>query len=172
MWEQLTAVIVMAFICLPLVVGLLYIFGHKWFPPRRDNQQRILFYDGECGLCAHSVRFFMKADRAKILQYAPLQGNHAAQHLPEDLRDTSDLSTVVYFENDESLQTIHVRSQAVCFALIDIGGLWRVAGGILRLLPTALREPCYRLIAKHRMKLFPTGACELPTEDERARLLD
>lgn len=155
-----------------MVLIHLFVFDPAWLSPRKKNTQRILFYDGECGLCTNSVKFFMENDTAKIIQYAPLQGTTAEKCLPKDLRDVSNLSTVVYFEGDESLQAIRMRSHAIGRALIDVGGLWRVFGWAVIVLPTPLREAGYKFIAKHRLKIFPKGACALPTQDERDRLLD
>lgn len=165
----------MAFAALILMVlGLLLIFRWRWLPPRADGSTRILFYDGECGLCTHSVKFFLKADKYKRLNFAPLQGTTAAKHLPQNLRKPQELSTVVYLrmQAENTKPEILIRSTAVAKALMDIGGLWRIAGWIVRAIPLPVRESLYRFIAKHRRKFFPGGACSLPTQKERERLLD
>jgi predicted DCC family thiol-disulfide oxidoreductase YuxK len=131
----------------------------------------ILFYDGDCGLCTRSVRFFLKVDQAKCLHYAPLQGDTAKTYLPEHLRDTSCLSTVVYLRGAPNQPTLHVTSEAVAFALVDVGGVWRWIGQLIRSIPTPIREWGYRWIARNRLRFFPQGACKLPTAEERARLL-
>lgn len=131
----------------------------------------VLFYDGDCGLCTRSVRFFMWADQSKHLSFAPLQGATAAKRLPKDLRVASSLSTVVYMRNGEPDAEPLLRSEAVGRALIDCGGFWAASGRILLALPRGIREAGYRFIARHRLKIFPQGACALPTQAERARLL-
>lgn len=134
----------------------------------------ILFYDGDCGLCTHSVKFFLKADKKKRLKFAPLQGATAMKYLPADLRNPEALSTVVYMRMPEqdAEPEILTRSLAVARVLKDVGGLWCIIGGAIRITPEFIREPAYRFIAKHRLKFFPSGACALPTPDERSRLLD
>ncbi len=136
----------------------------------QDNSNGgILFYDGECGLCTRSVRFFLWADDAKRLRFAPLQGETAEAQLPADLRIAERLSTVVYLpKNAEPL----VRSQAVGIAMVDIGGAWGFIGRIILIFPLSLREAVYRFIARHRFKIFRKGACLMPTSDERKRILD
>ena len=136
-----------------------------------SESSRILFYDGECGLCAQSVRFFLGIDRYKRLSFAPLQGDTAQGYLPANLRDAQCLSTVVYRRSNPDGQSLFLRSEAVAHALIDVGGLWGFLGRFLRLMPTPLRDWAYNLIAKNRMKFFPNGACALPTEQARERLL-
>ena len=136
-----------------------------------SEPSRILFYDGDCGLCAQSVRFFLKIDRHKRISYAPLKGDTAQGYLPANLRDAQCLSTVVYRRSDNDGQTLFQRSDAVARALIDVGGFWGFLGRFLRLTPTPLRDWAYNLIAKNRLKFFPNGICDLPKEQARERLL-
>ena len=136
-----------------------------------SERYRILFYDGDCGLCAQSVRFFLGIDRHKRLSFAPLQGETAQGYLPGNLRDSQCLSTVVYRCTDSDGQTLFLRSEAVSRALIDVGGVWGFLGRFLRLIPTPLCDWAYNLIAKNRLKFFPNDACALPTEQARERLL-
>ena len=136
-----------------------------------SERSRILFYDGGCGLCAQSVRFFIKIDRHKRICFAPLQGETTQGYLPAYLRDAQSLSTVVYRRSDSDGQSLFLRSEAVARALIDVGGVWGFLGRFLRLTPTPLRDWAYNLIAKNRLKFFPNGACALPREQARERLL-
>ena len=136
-----------------------------------SEPSRTLFYDGDCGLCAQSVRFFLRIDRHKRLSFAPLQGETAQGYLPTNLRDAQSLSTVVYRRSDSDKRSLFLRSEAVARALIDVGGVWGLLGRFLRLIPTPLRDWAYNLIAKNRLKLFPNGTCYLPTEQARERLL-
>ncbi len=152
---------------LAMVLIHLFVFDPDWLPPREDGKRRTLFYDGDCGLCTHSVRFFMEEDRAALISYAPLQGSTAAEQLPPELRQPDNLATVVFLEDT----TRHIRSRAVIRALDAIGGPWRIAAWLLHLIPLPLREMGYRGIARNRLRIFPKGACALPTEQERSRLL-
>lgn len=134
------------------------------------DDKAILFYDGECGLCTRSVRFLMRHDRRGILYLAPLQGDTAKALLPEELRTT--LSTVVYRRTVVVEEmTLLLRSEAALLAVIDSGTRLRFLAHALRLLPVRLRDRIYACIAENRLKIFPKGACALPTSDERERLL-
>ena len=100
-----------------------------------------------------------------------LRGYRAQGYLPANLRDAQCLSTVVYRCSDSDGQSLFLRSEAVAQALIDVGGVWGVLGRLLRLTPTPMRDWGYNLIAKNRLKYFSNGACALPTEQARERLL-
>jgi len=136
-----------------------------------SERSRILFYDGDCSLCAQSVRFFLKIDRHKRICFAPLQGETAQDYLPANLRNAQCLSTIAYGCSDSDERSLSLRSEAVARALIDVGGVWGLLGRFLRLIPTPLRDWPYNLIAKNRLKFFPNDACALPTEQARKRLL-
>ena len=136
-----------------------------------SERSRILFYDGDCSLCAQSVRFFLKIDRHKRICFAPLQGETAQSYLPANLRDAQCLSTVAYRCSNSDERSLFLRSEAVARALIDVGGFWGFLGRFLRLTPTPLRDWAYNLIAKNRLKFFPNGICDLPKEQARERLL-
>lgn len=151
----------------------LFTFDPEWFPAKKRTAKLILFYDGDCGLCTNSVKFFMEEDREKLIQFAPLQGETARACLPAGLRDAAQLSTVVLYrqKNDAEPAEIILRSNAIFTALTDIGGFWRIPGLVGSLIPNNIRDIGYNFIARHRLKIFPNGACSLPTRDERARLL-
>lgn len=141
-------------------------------PDTNRKHRGILFYDGECGLCLRTVRFFLWADRSARLRFAPLQGETAAKRLPADLRQADSLSTVVYLHDDAGKQEPHVRSGAVGRALVDLGGFWGLMGRALLLVPSGLREAGYRFVARHRRKIFPKSKCALPSLGQQSRILE
>jgi predicted DCC family thiol-disulfide oxidoreductase YuxK len=136
----------------------------------KPTNKAIVFFDGDCGLCNGSVRFLIRRDRHKRLYFAPLQGVAAQAILPEKYR--SSLDTIVYQRiNADGRPTQVVRSEAVLLALIDTGSAFGLLAHITRLIPTRLRDWCYRQIAANRKKFFKSAACQLRSKDEHARIL-
>lgn len=133
----------------------------------RPEAAPILFYDGDCGLCARSVAWCLAHDRRAKLRYAPLQGaTYAALDVTDRPRD---LDTVVLLENGRLL----TRSDASLRVLAIIGGPWAALAGAALVVPRPLREWGYRYIARRRIGWFGTAdACRLPTPTERTRFLD
>lgn len=126
----------------------------------------ILFYDGECGLCDRTVRAVIRRDKRRVFRFAPLGGETFAALRRDDLRD--DRSTVVLLDGD----TVFVRSDAALEVLRRLGGGYRVASVIGGCCPRVIRDALYRLIARHRRRLFGgADACRLPTPAESDRLL-
>ena len=51
--------------------------------------------------------------------------------------------------------------------------LWRLVAFLLQVVPRPLRDWGYRLVARHRYRVFGRyDACQLPSEDTRSRFLD
>ena len=126
----------------------------------------ILYFDGVCGLCNRFVDFVIKRDRGGVFHFAPLQGETARERLPES--DFRDVQTMVL--SDE--QGVFRKSTAAVRILMRIGGIWRVIGGALSLVPRPLRDAGYSFIARHRYAIFgKKETCRIPTAAERARFL-
>lgn len=123
----------------------------------------IVCFDGVCGLCNGFVDFLVQHDRARVLRYAPLQGATAArvEGLPRDL------DSVVVVDGGRVL----VKSDAALTALSRLGGVWRLSA-VARVIPRALRDRVYDLIARNRYRWFGKHeACRRPTADEAAWFL-
>lgn len=132
-----------------------------------ENAGGVVFFDGVCGFCNHSVNFLMARDVRRRLRFAPLQGQTATKTLPADMREN--LSSLIYLHHG----TTYVRSAAVVRILRTLGGPWWWAGQALWLIPLPLRDLGYRLIARVRYRLFgKQETCRLPGPDERALFLD
>jgi predicted DCC family thiol-disulfide oxidoreductase YuxK len=127
----------------------------------------ILFFDGVCGLCNRFVDFVLKYDHHGRVFFAPLQGTTAAACLPEDV--VSGLDTVVFLNGNRS----STRSSAIVRILWRLGRVWIILGTLLWIIPKPVRDLGYRLMAKHRYRLFgKKETCRLPAPEERARFLD
>ena len=133
---------------------------------RNDTPPAIVFFDGVCGLCNHTVNFLLERDRNGRLKFAPLQGETAAGMVPDSIRQ--DLNTFVFAHHGD----LFYRSGAMARILMHIGGLWRIAGVLLWLIPWPLRDLGYRMVSSVRYRMFgKTEACRMPTPEERSRFL-
>lgn len=144
-------------------------FTPAWLAPR-PGPPRVLFYDGACGLCHRSVRFFLAEDRSgDALVYAPLASPVLARHVPEGRLNTLPDSLVLITSEGE----IRVRSEAVRLALDRLGGGWRVAAWALRMVPRPVRDAVYSLVAANRKRLFdsPENACPIVPSSLSQRFL-
>lgn len=115
---------------------------------------KIVFYDGECGLCQRSVSLMARIDSKKELIFAPLNGETYKQFF----KDSSDLKTVVFYNRKQ----IYLKSEAIIEVCKSLGGIKKLAV-LLRILPLKLRDKIYDLIADQRKKV----SCVILPIDER-----
>ena len=129
-------------------------------------QSPIVFFDGVCALCNHSVQRLLKMDRKRRLKFAPLQGETARQRLPES--DRQDLKTLVICDHRGTARY----STAVVRILWQIGGFYGFLGSCFWLIPSPIRNWGYRFVSAHRYKWFGKHeSCRMPLPGERERFL-
>lgn len=109
--------------------------------------------------------FLLRVDRHARLQFAPLQGETAAELL--DRAATTELMTIVLVDASGRYE----RSDAILRILGHVGGIWSLARlGVL--IPRFLRDALYKWVARHRYGWFGVKeTCRMPTPAERGRLL-
>jgi len=159
-----------------LTVGVLMVhlftFDRRWLRPRPEGTPPVLFFDGVCGLCNHSVDLILGEDRDARLRFAPLQGETSAARLDPALyqdAETGDLGSLVLVDAAGT----HLRSEAVLRVMSHLGGLWRALAFLARGVPRGLRDGSYRWMARRRYRFFgEKESCRLPTPAERAVFLD
>jgi predicted DCC family thiol-disulfide oxidoreductase YuxK len=115
---------------------------------------KIIFYDGDCGLCQRSISFLWRMDVHKQLHFAPLNGQTYLKYL----KTPASMETVLYFNGSQ----LYNRSTAIINCLVDLGGIWKFAL-ILKIIPLFMRDFIYNLIAVNRNKV----SCLILPRDER-----
>ena len=134
----------------------------------------ILLYDGVCGLCNRLVRFALARDPGRRLRYAALQSRFAREALRRHGKDPDDLDTVgLLTEAGAPSEALLVRSRAVIGVLRRLTLPWRLVGAVAAVVPRALLDAVYRLVARIRYRVFGrSDRCEIPSSDERFRFLE
>ena len=141
-------------------VLLLSCFDPSWIPPKSERAREQLFFDGECGLCHGFVRLILAEDPSgRSFTFAPLQGPTTLRAFSAEERRALPDSAVVRTEDGRLL----TRSRAILHGLARLGGLWRIAAWIALLIPNALRDVLYDLVAKSRRHWFakPLDLCPM-----------
>jgi len=118
-----------------------------------------IFYDGHCGLCHGLVRFLIAKDpTGDKFDFAPLQGEYCAAAIPQAERQQLPDSVVLRTDDGQLL----VKSTAVLYVLMRVGGAWRAIGMGLNILPISMLDFGYDCVARMRRRLFSTPANSCP----------
>jgi predicted DCC family thiol-disulfide oxidoreductase YuxK len=133
----------------------------------------VLLYDGTCGFCAESVQLVLRHDRRQTLRFAALQGEFgAAVRAKHPALEWVDSIVWVDPADGHGPERVFVRSDAALRVARYLGG-WFTLARLGALVPRALRDRVYDLVARHRHRLLATGpSCLVPSADVRGRFLD
>ncbi len=140
---------------------------------------RIVAFDGLCNLCNSTVNWIIDHDPKQQFKFIALQdiarlktGNTEKQEayalLKNELIDaSSDLSSVLLIENGQ----LYKKSTAVLRICRQLSGLYPVLHTYI-IIPRALRDLVYDLIAHNRYKWFgKREQCRVPSPDVTQRFL-
>lgn len=127
----------------------------------------IILFDAECVLCSANAQFVLRRDKVGRFRLASMQGNVGAEIYRRHGLDPTDPVSMLVVEGDRVRQD----SDAVLSIYQGLGLPWSLLGG-LRIVPSILRDPVYRWVARNRYRLFGKRAtCWVAPPQYRDRVL-
>ena len=139
----------------PMLLAHLITFDPAWIERRVPKTPAVLLYDGGCAFCHASVRFAVMEDARARLLFAPLESAAGQRRLAQIARDWCGDTIVLIDERGHA-----VKSRAVAGVLERIGGIWWLAGKLLRMIPRPLADRGYDLVGRLRYRLAgPVISC-------------
>lgn len=119
-------------------------------------------------MCDRTVRFIIPRDRdGTRFRFAPLGGETFARSFdPETARRLPNSVVVLTAEG-----AVLVRAAAVRYILRRLGGAWRLLAALSAIVPTAIADRLYDVVARHRHLLIrtPPDACPVPPPELKSR---
>jgi len=136
------------------------------FAQAADVPDGLILFDGVCVLCSGWVRRVIERDRAARFRFTPIQSPYGAAlagrfgiSIDSPETNAAVIGGRIYFKSDAAI--------AVWSCLPG----WRWVR-IFRLVPRAIRDGLYDVIARHRYRWFGrTEACMAPRADIASRFL-
>ncbi len=137
----------------------------------------LVIFDGYCGFCNGSVRWFLRRDRKDRLRFVPSE-SHKVSGLLARLgiglpgSELGPDTMVVVRDPDGTSERVFIRSEAAREMLGELPQPWRAVGVLFGWIPRPVRELGYRLVARWRYRIWGRlESCPLPTVEERMRFL-
>jgi len=137
----------------------------------------VVVFDGHCGFCNGSVRWFLRRDHEDRLRFVASNSPKVSELLARHGMGTQGLgaepnSVVVVRDLGDATERVFMRSDAAREMLRELPQPWRFAGILLGWVPRPVRDFGYRLIARWRYRIWGRlESCPLPTTQERAHFL-
>ena len=108
----------------------------------------IVLFDGFCNLCSRSVDFIIKRDRQGKFRFVALQ-SEAGKLLVKRYGLMENADSVVLWDKGR----FYYSSEAALRIAGYLKFPWNILS-IFRLVPAAMRDPLYRLVARNRYRWF------------------
>jgi len=109
-----------------------------------------LVYDGMCHLCSGSVEWIARRATPGQIRYVTVQSEEGAKLLASAGINALDPQTFLVIDNGKYL----MRSRAVISLLEMVGGGWKIAAWLLKILPASFADAVYGWVARNRYKWF------------------
>ncbi|MDG9671443.1 thiol-disulfide oxidoreductase DCC family protein [Hahella sp. CR1] len=136
-------------------------------PPYMQSDDRVVLFDGVCKLCNAWSKFLIKYDKRRQFKMASVQSPEGQAILAWFDMPLDRFDTMLYVEGDRAFE----KSEAFLRIIAQFPAPWRYLK-VFRILPRALRDWGYDLIAQNRYRLFGKyDHCLLPRPDHNSRFL-
>jgi predicted DCC family thiol-disulfide oxidoreductase YuxK len=141
--------------------------------PLVTGGDHLVLYDGVCGLCNRLLRFLLEHDRRGVFTFASLQSAVGAGMVKQFGGDPDTLtSSCVVAEYQTNRAQLFSRSRAALFVAGELGWPWKAAV-MLRVLPTAILDRGYDVVARNRYRVFGRlEQCLIPRPEVRGRFIE
>lgn len=129
----------------------------------------MIFFDGVCNLCNHSVQFVIKRDQHDYFRFAALQTEAAKAQLTalNSVPHQEELNTIILLENGK----VYDRSTAALRIARKLSGLWPLLYGFI-IIPRFIRDFFYQLISKNRYRIWgKQESCMVPSAALKSKFL-
>lgn len=129
----------------------------------------VVLFDGVCNFCNSTILFIIKYDKSNNLKFSSLQSEFGKKMLGSLGMEQTELNTVIFIKNSNQVYT---ESTAILEIIKMLNGIPRVFL-IFGILPRKIRDFFYKLISKHRYKLFgKRTSCMIPTPELKEKFID
>lgn len=131
---------------------------------------KILFYDGECGVCDTFVQFVLKHENDESIRFCQIQSYKGHQILSEIGVSNVDMTTVYFWDEKEC----YFKSHAIFEILKNVSNPYRIFS-LLRFLPRSLTDVGYAVFSKRRQffsaLMIKKKSCDLLPADVASRFI-
>ena len=144
-------------------------FSYRLDPsvPAFADDKSVVIFDGMCVMCSRFAQLILRQDKAKRFRMLTAQSALGAALYRHYGLNPSDYETNVLIEEGRA----YFKSEASMQILAGLGLPWSLVR-VGYVLPRAVRDPLYDIIARNRLRWFGTRErCYLPRPEDADRFL-
>lgn len=133
----------------------------------KNQNSKILLFDGECNLCNRTVQFIIKSDKKVNITFASLQSEVGKKLMKDKMIPESYSDSIVFIDHDK----VYFKSTAALRICLYLSALWPLLY-VFVIIPDFIRNYIYDFVAKRRFKWFgKTTTCWVMTPELKERFL-
>jgi len=134
---------------------------------KKEQQHKIILFDGVCNLCNSTVTFVIKHDPKGIFKFASLQQYKGQELVYNYDIDPLKVDSIVLIENGKA----YTKSSAALRIFKRLKGGYAMLY-LFMIIPSFIRDIVYDYIAKNRYKWYgKKDSCMLPAPEFISRFL-
>jgi predicted DCC family thiol-disulfide oxidoreductase YuxK len=141
--------------------------------PAGVEGDHLVLYDGVCGLCNRLLQFLLAHDRRAAFTFASLQsaiGKSTVEHFGGNPDELTSFHVLANYRTGHA--RLLSRGRAALFVAGELGWPWKAAV-LMRVVPTAILDRMYDVVARNRYRLFGRFEhCLAPRPEYRRRFID
>lgn len=144
-------------------------YGYRQDPtvPAFDDSRPIIVFDGYCAFCTGWARFVMQHDKRMHFRLLTAQSPLGQALYAYFGFGSQDYETNILVSDGVGW----FKSEGTIRMAMELGIPWSLAG-VFRIVPVAIRDRVYELVARNRMRIAGRRAqCFVPDERQRSRFL-
>lgn len=126
----------------------------------------VIIYDGNCGFCNKTVRFFAKNDTNNCFKFVSNHSVFGTELLEEHKIKGMEKSTIILTEK----KIVCTKSVAIRKILLKIPK-YRILGSLMFLIPNEVSDWFYDFISNRRKRIVKNNDCEIPTHEIRKKFI-
>ncbi len=141
--------------------------------PSAAEGVHLVLYDGVCGLCSRLLQFLLTHDHRAVFSFASLQsdtGRAVVERFGGNPHELTSFYVVADYRTGQA--RMFSRSGAALFVAGELAWPWKWAV-VLRVLPPALLDWVYDVVARSRYRVFGRHElCLTPSPEFRSRFVE
>jgi predicted DCC family thiol-disulfide oxidoreductase YuxK len=135
--------------------------------PRFPDDRPIIIFDGNCVMCSGFARFVLRHDHRPVFRLMAAQSPLGQALYRHYCLDPVNFETNVLLENGRAW----LKSTGAIRIMARLGFPWCLLG-IFKLVPPAVRDRLYNIVARNRLRWFGSrSTCFLPDPADADRFL-
>jgi predicted DCC family thiol-disulfide oxidoreductase YuxK len=136
-------------------------------PDSKNQNSRIILFDGVCNLCSGFMQFVYKRDSKRLFKFAWLQDDKSKEILEWLNLDSENFQTIIFIENEYP----YFKSTAFLKIIKYLRFPWPILT-VGYIFPRFIRDWIYDYVAENRYKWFgKKEKCMVPMRDMVDRFL-